>query len=81
MTSKKGAPSGVVDLLRLFVILFCAGVGYQVSQHLDASKSVLGPFNGASCYFWLSFFSPAAYFRSVAQDIRYTFQTRQCLTV
>jgi len=48
MTSKKGAPSGVVDLLRLFVILFCAGVGYQVSQHLDASKSVLGPFNGVA---------------------------------
>ena len=48
MTAKKGAPSSVVDLLRLFVVLFCAGVGYQVSQHLDKSESVLGPFNGVA---------------------------------
>lgn len=48
MTAKKGAPSGVVDLLRLFIVLFCAGVGYQVAQHLDETKSVLGPFNGVA---------------------------------
>jgi len=48
MTSKKGAPSGVVDLLRLFVVLFCAGVGYQVTQHLDQGKTVLGLFNGVA---------------------------------
>jgi uncharacterized protein YacL len=48
MTAKKGAPNSVVDLLRLFVVLFCASVGYQVAQHLDESKSVLGPFNGVA---------------------------------
>jgi uncharacterized protein YacL len=48
MTSKRGAPSGVVDLLRLFVVLFCAAVGYQVAHHLDHNTSVLGPFNGVA---------------------------------
>ena len=48
MTSKKGAPSSVVDLLRLFVVLFCAGIGYQVTQHLDQGKTILGPFNGVA---------------------------------
>jgi uncharacterized protein YacL len=48
MTTKKGAPSGVVELLRVFVVLFFAGIGYQVAHHLDASKSVLGPFNGVA---------------------------------
>jgi uncharacterized protein YacL len=48
MSAKKGAPSSVVDLLRLFIVLFCAGVGYQVAQHLDDTKSVLGPFNGVA---------------------------------
>jgi uncharacterized protein YacL len=45
---KKPAPTGVVDLLRLFVVLFCAGVGYQVANQLDHSHSVLGPFNGVA---------------------------------
>lgn len=48
MTSKKRAPTGVVDLLRLFVVLFCAAVGYQVAHHLDNGSSVLGPFNGVA---------------------------------
>ncbi len=49
MTSKKRAPTGVVDLLRLFVVLFCAAIGYQVAQHLQSdASSVLGPFNGAA---------------------------------
>lgn len=48
MTSKRGAPSSVVDLLRLFVVLFCAAVGYQVAHHLDHNTSVLGPFNGVA---------------------------------
>jgi len=48
MTTKNGMPGGIVDLLRLFVVLFCAGVGYQVTQHLDQGKTVLGPFNGVA---------------------------------
>jgi uncharacterized protein YacL len=46
MAAKKRAPSGVVDVLRLLVILFFAGLGYQVSGHIDSGRSVLGPFNG-----------------------------------
>lgn len=45
---KKVAPTGVVDFLRLFVVLFCAGVGYQVADKLDHSQFVLGPFNGVA---------------------------------
>jgi uncharacterized protein YacL len=43
---KKSAPSGVLEVLRLLVVVFCAGIGYQVAHHLDSDKTVLGPFNG-----------------------------------
>lgn len=46
MTSKTRAPNGVVELLRLLVVVFCAGIGYEVARRLDESKTVLGPFNG-----------------------------------
>jgi uncharacterized protein YacL len=43
---KKRAPSGVVDVLRLLVVVFFAGLGYQVARRVDSDASVLGPFNG-----------------------------------
>ena len=41
MTMKKRAPSGVVDVLRLLVVVFFAGLGYEVARrvHSDASVS------------------------------------------
>ncbi len=41
-----GTPSGVLEVLRLLVVVFCAGIGYEIAHHLDSDKSVLGPFNG-----------------------------------
>jgi uncharacterized protein YacL len=46
MMAKKSAPSGVLEILRLLVVVFCAGIGYEVAHHLDSDKTVLGPFNG-----------------------------------
>jgi uncharacterized protein YacL len=42
------APSSVVELLRLLVVVFFAGVGYEVSRHVGDPKSGLGPFNGVA---------------------------------
>ena len=42
------APSGVVELLRLFVIVFFAGVGYEVARQIVSGDNVLGPFNGVT---------------------------------
>jgi len=39
-------PSAVVELLRLCVVVFFAGLGYQVAQSVGSpEKTVLGPFN------------------------------------
>jgi uncharacterized protein YacL len=43
---KKRAPSGVVDVLRLLVVVFFAGLGYQVARHVHSDASILGPLNG-----------------------------------
>ncbi|MFL6240151.1 MAG: PIN/TRAM domain-containing protein [Actinomycetes bacterium] len=40
------APSGVVELIRLLVIVFFAGVGYEVARQVVSGDNVLGPFNG-----------------------------------
>src|SRR3954451_11759693 len=42
------APSSVVELLRLFVIVFFAGLGYEISRHVSSDGNVLGPFNGVA---------------------------------
>ncbi|MBX6370939.1 MAG: hypothetical protein IRZ02_01600 [Acidothermus sp.] len=47
-SGRRRTPSGVVELLRLLVVVFCAGVGYEVSRRLDATHTVLGPFNGVT---------------------------------
>ena len=46
MTIKKRAPSGVVDVLRLLVVAFFAGLGYEVSNHVNSGAFALGPLNG-----------------------------------
>jgi uncharacterized protein YacL len=46
---KVTAPYAVVELLRLLVVVFFAGVGYEISRGVAASdQGVLGPFNGAA---------------------------------
>jgi uncharacterized protein YacL len=46
---KVTAPYAVVELLRLLVVVFFAGVGYEISRSLaDSNQGVLGPFNGAA---------------------------------
>jgi uncharacterized protein YacL len=42
------APVGVIELLRLFVVVFFAGVGYQVARSFDNGTDVLGPLNGVA---------------------------------
>ena len=39
MTVKKRAPSGVVDVLRLLVVVFFAGLGYEVARRVKSSES------------------------------------------
>lgn len=41
-------PSGVVEVLRLLVVAFFAGVGYEAARAVGDSHNVLGPFNGAA---------------------------------
>ena len=47
---KVTAPNAVVELLRLLVVVFFAGVGYEISRSSVSSGNagVLGPFNGAA---------------------------------
>jgi uncharacterized protein YacL len=46
---KVTAPYAVVELLRLLVVVFFAGVGYEISRSVASSdQGVLGPFNGAA---------------------------------
>src|SRR4051794_8553891 len=44
----RGAPAGVVELLRLLVVVFFAGIGYEVANRINSGDSVLGPFNGVA---------------------------------
>lgn len=49
MTTRPGSTSaGVVELLRLLVILFFAGIGYQVGRAVGGRPHVLGPFDGVA---------------------------------
>src|SRR2546423_15652433 len=41
-------PSSVVELLRFLVVVFFAGVGYEIAHQVVASDNVLGPFNGVA---------------------------------
>jgi uncharacterized protein YacL len=46
---KVTAPYALVELLRLLVVVFFAGVGYEISRSVATSDAgVLGPFNGAA---------------------------------
>jgi len=37
---------GLVELLRLLIVIFCAGLGYEIAFQSGAGGHVLGPFNG-----------------------------------
>jgi uncharacterized protein YacL len=41
-------PYAVVELLRLFVVVFFAGAGYQIGSSVDADRPVLGALNGTA---------------------------------
>lgn len=41
-------PSAAVELFRLLVVVFCAGVGFEVARVIDRTGKVLGPFNGVA---------------------------------
>lgn len=46
---KVTAPYAVVELLRLLVVVFFAGVGFEISRSVaNSNAGVLGPFNGAA---------------------------------
>jgi uncharacterized protein YacL len=36
----------VLELLRLFVVVFCAGLGYEIARRVTSDTSLLGPLNG-----------------------------------
>jgi uncharacterized protein YacL len=46
--SGRGTPSGLIEILRLFTVVFFAGLGYETSRFFDdrGHANVLGPFNG-----------------------------------
>ena len=45
---RSGTPSGLIEILRLFAVLFFAGLGYETARFLGdrGHGNVLGPFNG-----------------------------------
>jgi uncharacterized protein YacL len=45
---RRTAPSLVVELLRLAVVVFCAGAGFEIARAMAHGNDVLGPFNGAA---------------------------------
>jgi uncharacterized protein YacL len=47
-SSRRGAPSGLIEVLRLFTVVFFAGLGYETARFFTDSghSNVLGPFNG-----------------------------------
>ena len=47
-TARRAAPSSVVEVLRMFVVIFFAGAGYQVGAAVDPSRPVLGALNGTA---------------------------------
>lgn len=46
--ARRTAPSALVELLRLTVVVFLAGVGFQVGAELSTGRAVLGPFTGTA---------------------------------
>ena len=47
-TGRRTPPGGLVEILRLFTVIFFAGLGYETSQFFgdNGHGNVLGPFNG-----------------------------------
>ena len=45
-TPRRKAPQVVLEGLRLMVVVFFAGAGYQIGSGVWGDQSVLGPFNG-----------------------------------
>jgi uncharacterized protein YacL len=47
-STRAAAPSGLIELLRLFTVLFFAGLGYETARFFgdNDNGNVLGPFNG-----------------------------------
>jgi len=47
-TSRKAPPAGLIEVLRLFTVIFFAGLGYETSKFFSdrGHSNVLGPFNG-----------------------------------
>jgi uncharacterized protein YacL len=48
VSSRGRPPSGFIELLRLFTVIFFAGVGYETGRYFsdNGHSNVLGPFNG-----------------------------------
>src|SRR5450756_1807265 len=38
----------MVEFLRLLVVIFLAGIGYEVAQAIGSGRELLGPFNGVA---------------------------------
>jgi uncharacterized protein YacL len=47
-TTRKPPPGGLIEILRLFTVIFFAGLGYETSKFFSdrGHSDVLGPFNG-----------------------------------
>ncbi len=48
VTGRRRTPPVVVEALRLFVVVFFAGVGYQVGAGVESDRDVLGALNGTA---------------------------------
>src|SRR5437764_5119070 len=48
MSARGRPPSGLIEILRLFTVVFFAGLGYETSRFFGdrGHSNVLGPFNG-----------------------------------
>ncbi len=46
--TRSRAPYALVEVLRLFVVVFFAGLGYETARSIDANGGVLGPFNAVA---------------------------------
>ena len=50
MSARGRTPSGLIEILRLFTVIFFAGLGYETTRFFNdrGHANVLGPFNGVA---------------------------------
>jgi len=71
---RRAAPGGLIEILRLFTVVFFAGLGYETSRFFDdrGHANVLGPFNGLAIAIIVGFIILIFVFVTILMDPKST---------